>query len=275
MKVLKVELPKDLKSVIICTLADLHIGTPECDYNYIKEQVKYIQNTPNAYCILNGDIIDNSTRNSIGDVYSQQLNPQEQIEKAYELLSPIKDKIIAITNGNHEERTYRESGIDLMAYLAVKLGKEDVYANESAFIFLTFGVNKTHTKTDKSSRIKMYSPIQFTIYCTHGRGGGKKEGAKAIRLADMATICDADIYIHSHTHLPMSMKESYFRVDYTRQAVVLVEKLFVNTGSALGYAKYAEKIECKPSSKAMPKILLQKVYKNGESHPQKDMICSM
>ena len=33
--------------------------------------------------------------------------------------------------------------------------------------------------------------------------------AKAIRLADMASIVDADIYIHSHTHLPMIMKQAY------------------------------------------------------------------
>ena len=271
MKIIKVELPKEIKELILCPLADLHIGAPECDIDFIKNEIKYIQETPNAYCVLNGDIIDNSTRNSVGDVYSQTLSPQQQIDLASELLMPIKDKIIAITNGNHEERSYRESGIDLMSYLAVKLGKEDYYANESAFIFLTFGINKTHTKGAMANREKSYSPMQFTVYITHGRGGGRKEGAKAIRLADMANIIDADCYIHSHTHLPMTMKENFFRVDYSRQSVIETEKLFVNTGSTLGYAKYAEKLECKPSSKAMPKIIFSKKYKHGASHPQKEM----
>ena len=33
----------------------------------------------------------------------------------------------------------------------------------------------------------------------------RKEGAKMIRLADMTTVVNTDIYIHSHTHLPAIM----------------------------------------------------------------------
>lgn len=136
---------------------------------------------------------------------------------------------------------------------------------------MTFGVNKTHTKDTRIARKKDYSPIQFGVYTTHGRGGGRKAGAKAIRLEDMSNIVDADIYIHSHTHLPMALKESFYRVDYTQKKVTQVEKLFVNTGSALGYASYAEKIECRPSAPRFPRIRLRKIYKNGSSHPVKDM----
>ena len=48
----------------------------------------------------------------------------------------------------------------------------------------------------------------------------EKEGrAKAIRLADMACIVDADIYIHSHTHLPMIMKVVLPFIEQTHQTV--------------------------------------------------------
>ena len=72
----------------------------------------------------------------------------------------------------------------------------------------------------------------------------------------MASIIDADVYIHSHTHLPMVMKESYFRIDVRNNAYRPVDKLFVNTGAALNYGGYSETYEFKPSSKDTPHIFL-------------------
>lgn len=249
MKIININLPEGVEDVELLPLADLHIGENACDLKTIKSQIKYIAETPNCYTILNGDIIDNSIRTSIGDVYSQTMKPQDQIDLATKLLEPIKDKILAITNGNHEERTYKDAGVDLMSIVAKSLGLEDKYGNESAYIFLSF-------KLQKGINAKKARPRVITIYATHGRGGGRKEGAKAIRLADMASIVDANIYIHSHTHLPMAIKETYFRVSNHRKSLEEVDRLFVNTASALNYAKYAEKNEYKPTSKSNPIIYI-------------------
>ena len=96
----------------------------------------------------------------------------------------------------------------------------------------------------------------YTIYATHGSGGGRKEGAKAIRLADMAAIVDADVYVHSHTHLPMVMKQTFYRSDVFNCAAPKVSKLFVNTGAALDYGGYGQAQEFKPASIATPVIHL-------------------
>ena len=98
-------------------------------------------------------------------------------------------------------------------------------------------------------------------YATHGTGGGRKEGAKAIRLADMANIVDADIYIHSHTHLPMSLRQAYHRVDTRNQVVMKVDKLFVNDAASLKYGGYGQAGEFKPSSMYSPVIHLGGVNK--------------
>jgi hypothetical protein len=90
----------------------------------------------------------------------------------------------------------------------------------------------------------------------HGSGGGRKEGAKAIRLADMASIADCDIYIHSHTHLPMTLRESFHRVDVRNSTVALVDKLFINTAANLRYGGYGEAAEFKPSSMETPILYL-------------------
>lgn len=254
MKVIKVNLPRELNNVEIVPLADLHIGDPHCDMELIKEKINYIKDNEHVYCLLNGDLMNNSTKNSVGDVYGEKLKPMEQLARVCVLFEPIKHKIFAVTNGNHEARSYKWDGIDLMKLLSIQLGIEDKYANESALIFLRFGEMSRGIKESKGSgKVRQ---MCYTLFLTHGSGGGRKEGAKAIRLADMATIVDADIYIHSHTHLPMVMKQSFYRTDTRNSNVAIVPKLFVNTAAMLNYGGYGEVAEFKPASKDTPHIYL-------------------
>lgn len=254
MKVIKVDLPRDLKSIEIHTFADEHIGDEHCDIARLKERIKYVAETPNAYCIFNGDIIDNATRTSIGDCYTAQFQPMEQLKYATELFMPVAAKTLFFTNGNHEARTYRKEGIDLSYLLAANLGVLDKYSPTSALVFLRFGeVSRGKKESNGSGNIRR---VCYTIYALHGSGGGRKEGAKAIRLADMAAIVDADIFCHAHTHLPMIMKQAYHRIDMQNSTVAVVDKLFVNNAANLNYGGYGEAQEFKPASKDTPVIYL-------------------
>lgn len=247
MKVIKIDLPRELESLELHTFADEHIGDEHSDIKRVIQRIEYVKNTPNAYCIMNGDIMDNATRTSIGDTYTQEFNPMEQLARAVELFEPIKDKILCITHGNHENRTYKKEGIDLSRLIANQLGLEDKYTPTSATLFIRFGDGHSSTRNRK---------VCYTLYVLHGSGGGRKEGAKAIRLADMASIIDTDIYIHSHTHLPMVMKQAFHRIDTKNSAVALVDKMFVNTAANLQYGGYGEAGEFKPASKDTPVIYL-------------------
>lgn len=258
----KVSLSRDIDMIELHTLADLHIGDAHCDYNLIERRIEYIKNTPNAYCIINGDICDNATKTSIGDTYAQVFNPMAQIEKAVSLFTPIKDKILGISFGNHEARSYNKEGINITKIMAAQLGLLDKYTDSGAVLFLRFGVAPGGRKeTNGSGKIRK---ICYTIYFTHGRGGGRKEGAKAIRLADMASIVDADVYIHSHTHLPLTFKQDYFRVDPRNSKISQITKLFVNTSAMLNYGGYGQVNEFKPSSKDCPIIYLSGRRKKAE-----------
>ena len=247
MKTIKVNLPRELKNIEIHTFSDWHIGDKACDIESIKEQIAYIQNTSNAYVICNGDLMNNATKNSVSDSYAEVIPPMEQLQKLQQLLEPIKDKILMFTQGNHEARTYRSDGIDLTALLSQQLGLYDRYAREGGVIFLRVGNSNNHARNRQ---------MCYTIYCTHGSGGGRKEGAKAIRLADMASIVDTDIYIHSHTHLPMVMKQNFYRIDTCNSAVAEISKLFVNTSAQLKYGGYGQTYEFKPSNTTSPIIYL-------------------
>ncbi len=263
MKVIKIDLPREFSSVEVHTFADEHIGDEHCDLKRLVERIDYVKSTPNAYCILNGDLIDNATKTSIGDTYTQVFNPMEQLARAVELFEPIKDKILCITHGNHENRTYRKEGINLSRLIAAQLGLSERYSPTAAVLFIRVGEEVRGRKESNGSGKNRQ--ICYTMYVLHGSGGGRKEGAKAIRLADMASIIDCDIYCHAHTHLPMVMKQGYHRVDHRNSAVAYVTKLFVNTAANLDYGGYGEAQEFKPSSKDTPVIFLSGTKKSFEA----------
>ena len=251
MKAIRCDLPY-ADNIEIHPMADLHIGDRQCDFKLIMERIEYIKNTPNAYCILNGDLMDTAIATSIGDTYGASIQPMEQLKQCMNIFMPIKDKILAVTPGNHEHRVYKTDGIDLTELMCAQLGIPQKYSPTTALLFIRFG---------KGSGRHSDRPQTYTAYVTHGTGGGRKEGGKVNRLADLASIVDADVYIHAHTHLPVIFKESFYRVSSSNSSVFLVEKLFVNTAAYLDYGGYGDKAGFKPASKRSPVI-----YLNGLKH---------
>lgn len=248
MQVIKCDLPAEHKEIEIHPLADFHIGDAHCDFRHIQKMLKHIEETPNAYATLGGDMMDTAIASSVGDTYGASLTPMEQLKQCVAIFEPIKDKILCILGGNHENRIYKMDGIDITGLMAAQLGLQGKYSPTTAFLFVRFGQN-----ADRSCRGRK---MCYTGYVTHGSGGGRKEGGKINRLADYATICDADFYISAHTHLPAVFKTGYYRVDASNNTVSYVDKLFVNTASALGYDGYGDKQGYKPSSKDNPVIIL-------------------
>lgn len=247
MRAVTVNLGKNVKNAEIHTFSDWHIGDKACVSESIVAQRDYIKSKENAYVILNGDLMNNATKTSVSDCYAEEMTPMEQMQTLLELLEPIKDKILIATSGNHENRTYKTDGIDLTALVLKQLGIADRYCREGGVLFLKLGENKAEGHGQ---------PLMYSFYVTHGSGGGRKEGAKAIRLADMASIVDTDIYIHGHTHLPMVMKQGFFRTCLGHHCVTPVEKLFVNAAASLKYGGYGQAFEFKPSSIQTPVIYI-------------------
>lgn len=248
MQTVRVEFPSDWETCNVYAVADWHIGDRHSVQHEIDQQIQRIKDDPHGLVVLNGDLLNTALRNSVSDIYGETAKPMDQILTLVGLLKPIAEKIIGVTLGNHEERIYRDDGVDIMRLVCRELGCEDKYCPEGILIFLRFGSIRSH-KGGRQKRL-------FTMYATHGSGGGKKEGAKAIRMADMAAIVDADVYIHAHTHLPMIFPENYFRVNVGNNSVQEVEKLFVNTGAKLKYGGYGQSKEFKPNSRRYPVIHL-------------------
>lgn len=247
MKVIKKELSNELEFVNIYPLADLHIGSKFFKRKILELHLNTIKNDPNGLLILNGDLVNNSIKTSIGDIYEETMNPEEQIDLLVELFEPLKDKIIGVIGGNHEVRTYKQTGISILKNFCYRLGLIDVYSNVSNLTFLSFGKSRDRDNVKNT----------FTIYNSHGRGGGKMIGSKANRVHNLSSIVpNADLYIHSHTHAPITFKDSYVSADSRNKGFSIQDRLFVNTNAYEGFGGYGEVIGLSPSNHDMIKIEL-------------------
>lgn len=244
MKCIKHNLPNS--NIRIKFLSDWHIGSKKCNWNQIHKDVNECLDE-DTYCVLLGDIIDNATRTSVGDIYEEPLSPMEQMKLAVETLEPIKDKILGIVSGNHEQRSYKTEGQDVTWYLAKCLGCIDVYDPIAVLLFIRFG-----SSTKDANRKQCY-----TLYATHGAGGGRTIGAKANALEKRGQIVNADIVAIGHTHQPLSWKECSYEICYGNSSVKLKETTFVNVASALNYEAYAEQFGLKPSCCKSPEVYLK------------------
>ena len=238
MNVLKHDLGNDIHKLHIYPIGDLHIGSGHTELKELKALLNIIEQDANGFVILNGDLINNALKNSVSDVYEERLNPERQIEMLVELFKPIAHKILSVTTGNHETRTWKIAGIDILKNFCYRLGIEDLYNPVSNVVFVSFG----------KSRDREHIRNTFNIYHTHGRGGGSTVGAKANRLHKLSQIITANLYTHSHTHTPMIYKEDYYLTNNSNKGVSKASRLFVNTNAYEGFGGYGEVLGLRPSN---------------------------
>ena len=131
MKAIRCDLPY-AEQIEVYPMADLHIGDHSSDYKMIMERIEYIKNKPNAYCILDGDLMDTAICTSIGDTYGANLQPMEQLKHCVRIFEPIKDKILGVLPGNHENRVYKSDGLDITEIMCAQLGIPEKYSPTTA-----------------------------------------------------------------------------------------------------------------------------------------------
>ncbi len=244
MKVIKRELGK-LDKLTIIPISDVHIGDKQANLKQFKETIERIKNEPNTYTILNGDLCNIALRNSKSDVYSEDMSPMEQVLKVIEFLEPIKDKILVMSNGNHEERITKETSIDVLQLVAKQLRIEQVYSPSWWYLFLSFGESNKH------------KPVLYTLTGYHGSGSGNTTGAKANRVKRMSQVVQADIYLMSHVHEPINTKGIIYIPDYQHRSVIRKEMYYSISNSFVDYeGSYAERMGLIPGNNGISEIQL-------------------
>lgn len=244
MKVIKRDLG-DFDKITIIPISDVHIGDKTSNLKAFKEILERIKNEPNTFTILNGDLCNIALKNSKSDVYSDELTPMEQVLQIINFLEPIKDKILVMSNGNHEQRITNDTNIDILYLVAKQLRIEQVYSPSWWYLYLSFG------NTNKGR------PALYTITGYHGYGGGGTTGGKANKVKKMSQVVLADIYLMSHVHEPITTKGVIFTPDYQHKSIVKKEMYYCISNAFVEYeGSYAERMGLIPSNNGITEIEL-------------------
>ena len=247
MKIIKRDLDKSINKLIIIPISDVHIGDKTANLKAFRDTIERIKNEPNTYTILNGDLCNIALKNSKSDIYSDELTPMEQVLQIINFLEPIKDKILVMSNGNHEDRITKDTSIDVLYLVAKQLRIEQVYSPSWWYLYLSFGKNKDHKER----------PMLYTLTGYHGFGGGSTSGGKINKVKRMSQVVLADCYIMSHVHEPINTKGIIFTPDYQHKSVVKKEMYYCISNAFVEYENsYAEKMGLIPSNTGLNEIEL-------------------
>lgn len=225
----------------------MHIGDELCDLDLIRETIDYVKKNKDCYVILNGDLINNALKTSKSDSYKEQMTIEEEQDLLVELLMPIKDKILVMATGNHEYRTSLIAGINPLRAVAYALGIKDKLVDNSYLLNIDFGV--AHGMKNLCNK--------YVVFGIHGgTGGGRRAGATANALQDMALVRpDMDLYIHSHTHTQINYNDMVFLYDRKSKKTKEHQRTFYNANAFLKYGGYAEQKGYKPADR-QPSVLV-------------------
>lgn len=245
-KILVSDLSSDFEYIELYPISDMHIGDPTFKEKEFVQLINYIKKTENAFAICIGDLINNATKSSVSNVYEETMPPKEQKKKAIEYLQPIKEKILAITGGNHEYRSMKDTDNDITYDIAMILGIEDKYSQDDIKLKVSLGRKKENQKK-----------ATYNIFATHGYGGGKRIGSTMnnMELSGL-NYENVDLYIFGHAHKKAVYKNAVFAFDDKNNCIIEKERYFVLTSSWTGYASYAKRGLLIPSANRSVKIVL-------------------
>lgn len=243
MKIIKRKLG-DIEGLTIIPISDVHLGDKTCNLKAFKAALERIKSEPDTFTILNGDLCNIALKNSLSDVYENK-SPMEEVAELIDYLEPIKDKILVICNGNHEDRIKKDTSIDVLWLVAKQLGIEDRYSPTWWYLYLSFGMCNKHR------------PMTYTITGYHGAGNSTTSSGKIGRVKKMGQVVVADCYLMSHVHEPINTKGVIFTPDYQHRSIVKREMYYCISNAFLEYEdSYAEKTGMIPSNTGINEIRL-------------------
>lgn len=182
-----------VKEVTLYPLVCWHVGAAQSDTKFILNTIERIKDDPTARWVYMGDGGECATKFSKGDVYTQTLNPQEQLNELHDLLRPIREKGLFMIRGNHGHRTQKESGLEFDESLALAL--QLPYLGVAALWQMVLG------------------ETPFDIYTHHGSDSGVGIASKinAAKKAE-AIVGPVDAIFTAHSHIAMDLPPKYSAV---------------------------------------------------------------
>lgn len=234
-------------NLTIIPVSDVHLGAAE---HMTKEWAAFcdmVLSNEDIYLILAGDLINNTTRSSVANIFEETLRPREQKKQMVEMLLPIRDRILCSVGGNHERRSIKDADDDPCYDIMCKLDIENLYRANIAFLKIQMGKPRSSGKGNPT----------YTFAVTHGAGGGIYTGAAVNRNERFGyTIDGVDCLVVGHTHKPTISQPGKIKIDHQNNQVYLSDFKVVSATSWLKFGGYAAQKMLLPSSHALQTIVL-------------------
>ena len=233
---------KEQDSIELIPLSDLHLGSETCNLRKIHSALNYITSNPNVRVVLLGDLLESAIIGSKGNPYKAK-SIDEEIRLAVSVLKPIRDRIIGVVSGNHENRISKSVGLDILSLLMRKLTLERFYSPD--FLVLKVSLPKT----------------AWYLVLHHGIGGGRLKGGKINNLHRFGNIFpNADIILTGHTHDFIVTADQKYIIDRKHSRIRFHKTYYINVPSfSMEYGGYGSAQAYPPSVNGTVKIELPNI----------------
>jgi hypothetical protein len=231
--------------ITIVPLFDVHYGAKGCREDKFNEYIRWIKETPGMYAILGGDLMDNALDDGRGMMYDQIHNPQTQLDNLTKLLTPIAHQCLMMIPGNHENRTYKKTGIQPARILADRLYIP--YHDGPVLLNCLAG------------------DFKHRIHVQHGFSRPATKGGQLNAAQKPAKFMEADAYLSGHTHEAIVSEETVLREDTQTGSLRFTPRWTIVAQSFYGYwGTYGYRAGYSPVTGGG--VVLE-LYENGEFVP--------
>jgi len=206
------------EDVAVFTLGDIHEGNANVDYTALNAAVKTIKDEKRQKAvILTGDLIEAITPDDkrwcptavYQDYALRDLKnlPFIQSNNVCKILEPIKNDVVAILIGNHEEVYIKKHFGDVYAHIADKFPHAIKLGGSGFYRFVL--------------EIKGCDPFSFDFSLKHGTaGGGRMMGYQINKARETFEFEIADFCIMGHLHKLEAKRVRYREMDHVGQNIV-------------------------------------------------------
>jgi len=233
---LLVTIPDNLETVELAPLYDVHIGSRELDEPLLDRHLDWLAHTPNVFSWLGGDAFENKTAKE-AHMGHDKISPEEQILEATKKFAKVQHKLLFSIPGNHEDRTFKQSGTSSAKRLADNLKLP--FFNDYTMLTIKWRGNK------------------FRVLAHHGAGGGQTPGAQRNAARKELVWFHPDMLWTGHLHQALTDPVKMFAVDqktdrvYEKDALVLISPSYVKYFG--GYSAHARMT---PSQRGLSVVIL-------------------
>lgn len=216
----------------------LHVGAAEHDRELFIKYRDWVLEKPNRYVITLGDLGDYSLPTHISQtMWKQDTLPEKQIYDIVELFKPIKDRILAMYDGNHENRIWKKTSLNPGRIIAQML--DAPWMGYGGYLTVMLGLHS------------------YRFFLIHGERGGQPEYGLRVAI-ERGWGAAADITVMGHLHC-FAYKDFYRNELHASGTYEMVRKTGVRTASFQRDPDYAFKKMYEPSICGASII---KLYKN-------------